>query len=46
MRVYTVFQSDPGEHGYAEHKIEKRLVGDRENDESWREGEEDDDESM
>ena len=46
MRVYTMFESDPGENGYAEDKIEKSLVGNREDDESWREGEEDNDESV
>ena len=46
MRVYTVFESDPGEHSDAEDKVENSLVGNREDDESWREGEEDYDESM
>lgn len=41
-----VFKTDPGDEGSAKGEVEKSFVGEGENDEGWRKGEEDDDEAM
>ena len=44
--VDMMFETDPGDEGGAEGKVEESFVGDGQDDEDGREGEEDDDEAV
>jgi len=46
MGVDCVFEADPGEEGYAEGEVEEAFIGDGEEDERGREGEENYDEPV